>query len=101
MCKNEGFPEENQKTPSNFIFYPEVCHHLLRYSPENLKKLGRVVLYKVIEKMTKCAKMIFFFRKKSENPFKFYFLSKSLLPPTMLLSWEPKKSRQGCIIQSN
>ena len=42
-----------------------------------------------------------FSRKKSENPFKFYFLSKSLLPPTMLLSWEPKKTRQSCIIQSH
>ena len=51
MCKNEGFPEKNQKTPSNFIFYPKVCYHLSRYSPGNLKKLGRVALYKVIEKM--------------------------------------------------
>ena len=51
MCKNEGFSEKNPKTPSNFIFYPKVCYHLSRYSPGNLKKLGRVALYKVIEKM--------------------------------------------------
>ena len=51
MCKNGCFSEKNQKTPSNFIFYPKVCYHLSRYSPGNLKKLGRVVLYKVIEKM--------------------------------------------------
>ena len=38
------------------------------------------------------------FRKKSENAFKFYFSSKSLLPSTMLLSWEPEKTRQSCII---
>ena len=50
MCKNGEFSEKNQKTPSNFIFYPKVCYHLPRYSPGNLKKLGRVVLYKVIEK---------------------------------------------------
>ena len=45
-----GFLEKNQKTPSNFIFYPKVCYHLSRYSPGNIKKLGRVALYKVIEK---------------------------------------------------
>ena len=50
MCKNGGFPEKNQKTPSNFIFYPKVCYHLPCYSTGNLKKLGKDVLYKVIEK---------------------------------------------------
>ena len=51
MCKNDGFSEKNPKNPSNFIFYPKVCYHLSLYSPGNLKKLGRVALYKVIEKM--------------------------------------------------
>ena len=49
------FKKKNQKTPSNCIFYPKVCYHLPRYSPGNLKKLGRVVLYKVIEKMASTA----------------------------------------------
>ena len=34
---------------------------------------------------------LFSFMHKSENPFKFDFLSKGLLSPTLLLSWEPKK----------
>ena len=50
-AKMMGIPEKNQKTPLNFIFHPKVWYNLPCYSPGNLEKLGRVVLYKVIEKM--------------------------------------------------
>ena len=94
----------------NSIIHNSVSFYLILYSRHVLECWKDRETYPIISRrnfVVKFWKKLLnvqkwgFSRKKSENPFKFYFLSKSLLPPTMLLSWEPKKTRQSFIIQSH
>ena len=46
------FPEKKKKkkTPLNFIFYPQVCYHLSRYSPGILKYKAELYYTKSMKK---------------------------------------------------